>query len=270
MLTRIASIYFAPVSADRPKFQAQYQIPAVPKGAEPAVIQVEDKIQREEGTYSGSQIPGKRQKLIYRILGEDIAKDIVAQWTQYGVGMHPQCHPGIWIIRERIPLLHENGSAQVDAEGVPQWREATADEQNKMWKEDLENAKRCDAAYAEYLILKGDAVDRMEDGDPRKFPGVTESMKLAARQYGIERKWLETLTSADSKLCPYCASVISSKVIKCPHCQSVVDIQRYAQLQAAEAAAVRQATSTAPQSPKTSPPPKTTQEHYAQQVSGGS
>jgi hypothetical protein len=46
----IASIYFAPVKAER-NYGGPYEMPAVPPGADPALLSVQDRVQIEEGPY---------------------------------------------------------------------------------------------------------------------------------------------------------------------------------------------------------------------------
>lgn len=234
---KVASTFFAPVRADRSAFgHGPYEIPAVPLGGSPVVITITDKIQREEGTYQyGSR--GKREKKQYLITGEAIAQDIVGEWTQNGVGMNPQCHPGIWVVRDRFPITDEHGVSLLDAENRALWRPATPEEQAAMWTEDLANNKAADRTYALDLFAKANAMAE----DPRMIPYIAPNAKLAAKQYGLDADWLREGASLDVKSCPLCTKMIAQRAIVCPHCREVVDLDAHAQREVAKQAAVKSA-----------------------------
>lgn len=234
---KIASIFFAPVIAERATFgHGPYSIAAVPLGAAPAMLTVTDKLQIEEGPYRYGQ-RGKREKRQYLITGEAIAHDLVGEWTLNGVGMNPQCHPGIWVVRDRFPITDENGVAQMDGENRALWRPATPEEQAAMWAEDLVNARGADRTYALDLFAKANAMAE----DARQIPFIAPNAKLAARQYGLDADWLREGASLDVKSCPMCTKMIAKRAIVCPQCHEVVDLYAYAAREVVKQAAVKSA-----------------------------
>jgi hypothetical protein len=226
MITKVASIFFAPVRAER-MYGGPYELPAVPLGAEPAILTITDRPQFEQGPYQlGSN--GKRARRRYHVLGEVIARCIVAEWSQNGVGMTPQCRPGIWVVREQLPLLNENGTPQLDADGIALWRMASDEEREAMWAEDFAAAKKADRSYANMLFIQANG---MAD-DPRLIPYIAPNARIAAKHYGLEAEWLKEEAALHVKQCPYCTKVIPAKAIKCPKCTEVVDVPGYARLEA--------------------------------------
>ena len=226
MTAKVASIYFSPVRAER-AYGGTYQLPAVPLGADPAILVIEDRVQVEQGPYQlGSN--GKRSRHRYIVRADTIAHCIVAEWTQNGVGMTPQCRPGIWVVRERLPLLKPDGSPELDADGVPLWRAATEEEQAAMWVEDLAAAREADRAYANMLFIQASA---MAD-DPRLIPFIAANARVGAKHYGLQAEWLQENAAIHVKTCQYCTKVIPAGAIKCPKCAEVVDVPAYAELEA--------------------------------------
>ena len=236
METKVASIYFADVKAERP-FGGPYLLPAVPLGADPAILVVSDRVQMEEGPYNLG-VGGRRQKRRHLVLGEAIAQDIVTQWTMQGISMTPQCHPGIWVVRQRLPVLNENGTQTVDADGAAIWRQVTPDEEAQMWQEDLAANKAADKAYAEALFIAANA----QADDARLIPFIAPSAKLGAKQYGYQAEWLRADAAVNVKPCGYCMKVINAAAIKCPHCGEVVNFEAYAELEAKKRSALTAAT----------------------------
>ena len=234
-MAKIASIYFYPVRAERP-YGGPYILPPVSLGLDPILIEIGDRIQIEQGPVSLGQ-GGKRSRRRHLITGAAIAKDIVSHWTEHGVGMTPQCHPGIWVVREEIPLIRADGTPEVDAEGVSQWRPATEEEMAFMWMEDLQAARAADRTYAQLLYMQANA---MAD-EPKMIPFISELAKSAAKQYGLEAEWLKDDAQLLVKTCPYCTKVIPSRAIKCPKCTEIVDIEAYAQLEANKQQALKEA-----------------------------
>lgn len=235
MLTKVASVYWCRVQAERTLYGGYYSIDAVLPGAEPLILEVTDQIQRWEGPYSLSPTGTVRSKHSRIVPGEEIAPDIVAEWTQFGVGMNPQCHPGIWMVRDRVPELYPDGTRKLDGDNRTVWRSATEEERTRMWGEDLDSAKRADAAYAAMLIRKAD----QDAEDPRKIPFIPEKSRAAAKQYGIERDWLKEIASSDMRRCPYCDTLVSSHVAVCKACHNIVDAELYAVLERKKQAALR-------------------------------
>jgi hypothetical protein len=224
------------VKAER-AYGGPYQLPAVAVGAEPAILTVRDRLQIEQGPYQlGSN--GRRSRRQHVVLGEVIARCIVAEWTENGVGMKPECRPGIWVVRERVPLINEDGTAQIDADGMALWRPAEEDERAAMWLEDITAARVADRAYASALFV--DANARAER--PELIPFIAANARLAAKAYGMDAEWLREGAALDVKVCPFCTRVIPRAAVKCPRCIEVVDAVAYGQLEAAKKAAVKAAT----------------------------
>jgi len=236
MTKTIASIYFVDVEAKRPLYGGYYRIPAIKKGSEPFLLRVDDKIQR-------SQEPGPDGKTKvsarYPVDARDIADDILREWTRETVGMTPDCRPGIWIVRDEVPVTDDQGRPEFDADKRPMWRPATDTERAEMWAEDLAAARIANANWADYLIRQGDLLA----DDPKQRILISGPMKIAARYFGRDREWLEELKDNDIKHCPYCTKAIAVHTVKCPHCQEVVDVEKYAKLQAQRDAAVEAARS---------------------------
>jgi hypothetical protein len=235
MNATVASIYFAPVRAER-QYGGPYEIPAVPLGSEPALLTVTDRVQVEEGPYQLG-MNGRRGKRRQLILGEVIARCIVDEWTTHGLGMTPQCRPGIWLVRDRVPLLFDDGSPQTDADGIALWRPAEEDEKQEMWEEDLVAARAADQAYANMLFLQANAMAQ----DARLIPFVPPNAKRAAKQYGMNADWLRENAALHVKPCPYCTKVISGNAIKCPNCSEIVNVDAYVALEAAKNQAIKAA-----------------------------
>lgn len=231
----IASIYFAPVRAER-IYGGPYEIPAVAPGSEPILLAVQDRVQVEEGPYQLGH-GGRRQKNRHLVSGESIARDIVSEWTGTGLGMTPQCRPGIWVVRDRIPLLHDNGTPATDADGIGTWRPATEEERLAMWEEDVAAAHAADHAYANMLFLAANA----QAEDPRLIPFIPKNARRAAHQYGMSAEWLRENAALNVRPCPYCTKVISGNAIKCPQCSEIVNVEAYVALETAKNIAIKAA-----------------------------
>jgi endogenous inhibitor of DNA gyrase (YacG/DUF329 family) len=245
---RIASVYFYPVHADRSTFgHGPYDIPAVPRGADPIILELTDKVQVEEGPYILGQ-GGKRQKRRYLINAGDIARDLVNEWAASGHMMTPECHPGIFMVRETIPLIHEggerDGQIQMDAEGKALYRDATAAEKKQMWDEDLAAAHNANQIYGHRLIQDATA---FTDGNPKRIPLVPPPARAAATHFGVVAPWMREGAALDVVNCPMCTRSISKEAVVCPHCQQVVDMDRWAEREALKGAAIKQAKTNASQ-----------------------
>lgn len=227
--TKIASIHFAPFSARRQAYQGEYFMPAVPYGAEPFILEVEDRMQYDQGTYVASQILGQRQHLEYLITGEQIADDLIREWSQSGIGMSPTRRPGIWRVRDRVPVTNDDGTPKLDGLKRQIWRPATHLEERAAWLEDMDSAKRADYAYAQMLIEKKDTADAITDlKDPRKY-GVWDNARAAAKHYNIKRSaaWMQEMGQGDMKTCLFCGELNRPEAVLCGKCQKVVDIERF-------------------------------------------
>lgn len=216
MTVRIASIYFMPLVAKRPLYRGDYYIPVVKKDSDPEVLLITDKIQvGQEATITGSK--QLRRDLI---LGEEIANCVLNEWTKQTPGMTPARGPGVWIIRDTIPLTHTDGTLVMDeASGKPAYREASTDEKMLMWQEDHIEARIRQDAYIEYLILEADVLNENPQGRRVLSPVAKE----AARYAGLEREWLKELKTEDLKVCQFCGSTIKAKTSKCIKCSEIVD-----------------------------------------------
>lgn len=240
MLTRVASIHFAPVKAERSIYGGYYALPAVPLAGDPAIIEVADRVQHDEGPITSGPGGGRRQPLHYAVYGHEIAADIVGQWTSNSLGMTPDSHPGIWVVRDAIHAtrIDQNGDeiALLDGFNKQVFRPATPEEAKRMWTEDVANARRADRAYAEWCYIKGNEIA----SDARMIQFVSRNYKLAARQYGLEADWLREGAELEVRPCISCTRVISKRAIVCPLCQQVNDFERYAVLQAQKDNALRE------------------------------
>lgn len=242
MTARVASIHFAAVKADRSIYGGMYNMPAVPLGGFPMVIEIEDKVQRDEGPISLGSGSGKRAQLRYHVDGFDIATDIVSEWSTSGLGMTPAAHPGIWVVRERLPVTKIDPDTRkeeyvMDGFGHQVFRPATSDEAKAMWDEDLAAAKQADRRYAEWCYIDGNRIA----SDARLIQFIPENYKRAARQYGLQADWLKEGAALLVKPCPSCTKIISQSAMVCPHCNEPVDLPRYAAWEAEKAAAIRDA-----------------------------
>lgn len=238
--TRIASVHFAPVQASRIYKASGYRLPAVALNAEPAILLVDDVMQYDDGPFTTGQ-NGNREKRSYPVMNYEIARCIVAEWTASGLGMNPEQHPGIWIVRDRIPMMKLDGNnneiAQLDVFGKQVFREATADEKVELWEDDLANNRRADRAYAEWCFAQGNA----KAEDKRVIQFIPYNYKLAARHYGFEADWLKGGAAIESMQCPYCTKVIGKTAKMCMHCAQPVDLQWWAEFQARKDSELRDA-----------------------------
>jgi hypothetical protein len=263
MIARIATIHFAPVEADRsPVGLGIFKLPAVAADAEPFIFEIPDMLQRERGNYPEGRQTKTRPLVTYNVRAMDIARDIVNQWTANGSLMDVSGHPGIWVVRDYMPILtppvknmeghivDHGGAAQLDAEGHAQWRDATPEEKKAMWEEDLAHAKTADYGYARRLfdfwatrILEKPA---MRASLLQISPN---PCLLGAKRYGFTADWLSETTSVSSTRCPYCQKAVLAGTVRCPNCQEVVDFEKYAELESRKAAALAAAGVSKPASP---------------------
>ena len=269
---KIASIHWFPVTAHRRYRGVAYSIPAVELNKPPAIIQTHDLFEHDEGpTQPGTN---KRQKLQYLVKGEEIARDLIGAWTGstvVGVGMNPDRHPGIWLVRDKIPVIEqtkkivgdESLTAEermvLDASGNQVFRDATKEEALEMWEEDLAHARMADRAYAEWCWNEGNRIYRAwEHGSkepvPREMPPL---YKAAARHYGLDADWLVEAASSTSMACPHCTKVVLKTAMICPNCTQPIDIERWARWKAKMDAALLEAQTapTIPNPPAIYPPP---------------
>lgn len=237
----IASVHFAPVALERSIYGGKYAIDAVPLEGKPLVLEIEDKVQRDEGPISTGPGSNRRQPLRYHVDAYEIARDLIEHWTQFGLGMTPDAHPGIWLVRDRMPEMKQepNGdmSYVVDGFGHQKFRPATTTEANTMWAEDLANALRFDRAYAQWCYTDGNRIA----ADARQIQFIPRNYKLAARQFGLPAEWLKEGAALEVRPCPRCTTIITKSAMVCPKCNEPVDLERWAVYQAQKDAAVRDA-----------------------------
>ena len=237
----IATVHWWPVLVDRKQFGfGVFTLPAVaPLGAGAQVITVTDKVQTDRGPYSESQDRRKRSIRKFPETGEVIARDIVHNCTETGNRMSAGCHPGIWRVRESMPLLYETdvfeeshlthraGEQQVDAEGTGLWRPATDAEAKAMWDEDEAHARAADAAYVEELIAYADSVDE------RNWRWVSPITKAGAKHYGITRLWNNKAADLAKVPCPRCGEPTYKAAVQCK-CGYIIDPLRAAEQEVAQ------------------------------------
>lgn len=237
---RVASIHFYELEKKREIYGGMYYIPPVGLNEPPFILTIEDKVQRDEGPVSGGPGGGRRQPLRYHVDGTEIAADIVGEWTKNGLGLNPDRHPGVWVVRDRLPVVKEEEGRSVsvlDGFNHQVFRPATPEETKAMWDEDLAHARRADRAYAEWCFMDGNKIGN--DVRTRQF--VSDAYKAAARHYGFNAEWLKEGSAAEVSPCPSCDTIISKTAMVCPRCQQPVDLDRYATWEAQKSAALRDA-----------------------------
>ena len=246
METRVASIHFDTLTASRRYRGQAYVIPPAKLGADPNIIVTRDLIETDEGPWLGAT---KRQKIQNVVKGEEIARCIVGQWdgsTVPGTGTNPMRHPGVWVVRERMPVTEkqqkivdgENLTYEermvLDASGANVFRPATDEERRAMWEEDLAHARAADRAYAEWCWSEGNRIwlawqRGSKEPVPREIP---PTYKKAAIQYGLDAEWLKEAASSNAQACPTCEKLVSRTALICQFCSEPIDIERWAKWKA--------------------------------------
>ncbi len=232
----VASIFFDDTRVDRAIYGGQFVLPAVPRGAQPFILAITDHIQMEDLPFisGGGRIPRV-------ILGEHIAADVVEHVAMLGRGMSVECGPGVWVVRDQVPMVDQDGAWIIDAENKPQNRMATEQEKQAMFSEDHAFAHRRQAAYCDLLVGQGDVYA----SNPKEHILITQRMKKACVYAQRERDWLTDLKDGDVRLCPYCMKSIDARAIKCPNCSEVVDVVKHAEMVARRKRAEKDALATA-------------------------
>lgn len=232
MTKKIASIYYyKSARITRDAYNGVFELQVVPKGAPPFILEVRDHYQMVESTFGAPKgIDGRPRRTRETITGEAIAADLISHWTSgqhlgpvLG-GSNPQCRPGIWIVRDTVPLCGEDGQPIVNADGAQEFRAATKEECDQMFKEDLRENEAVQRTWGQKQIDLGQG---MSD-DPKKIPWIPEFCRIAAVYYGHNPFWLSRPADADVKQCPVCSKSISVRALKCPFCTEVVDPKAYA------------------------------------------
>lgn len=229
-MAKIASIHFAGLKTQRQG--RTFETSPVRLGGDPCVIDVPNVVQVERGPYLESVDKKRRSLHKYPIDSFDIAHDIVKEWSQSGLGMNAICHPGVWVVRDRLPVLDPvTGVQQIDAEDIGMWRPAEREEMRDMFEVDLVANRAADVEYARWMIGEANA----QATDPRLIRFIPPKAKLAVEHLGMTTEWMKPgAGTLEMKSCPYCSSVIVKKAVICPKCTKTVDPQEFARLQLEE------------------------------------
>jgi hypothetical protein len=242
---RIASVHFHSLTPiERSGYGGFYTAPAVKPGSDPVFIQQRqningkvrmiegctDMISVEHGGFTDSPNPRVRSRRRTTVFGEEIARDLVNEWTKlvHGATTEPPCYPGIWVVRDRLPAVDEDGKLILDADGRQSWRDATEAEKKSMWDEDIKLARTADANYARSIF---DTWNAQIERYPDFVKTLPQEVRVAADVYGWTADWLRDGTVIEMKDCPYCTRKVRAKAIVCPHCREVVDAEAYAREQ---------------------------------------
>lgn len=192
---------------------------------------ITDKVQIERGGFTDS--PNPRQRSIRRttIMGEEIAYDLVNEWTKlvHGSQEDPPTYPGVWVVRDRLPAEDEEGKPAVDAEGRQSWREATKEEKMAMWNEDLQRCRLADSNYARFIFDDWNAKIERHPDFVKTLP---KQVRLAAAAFGWTAEWLRDGSVIETKTCQFCTKKIRASTIVCPHCQQIIDYDAFYREQA--------------------------------------
>ena len=224
-MSKIASVHFAELRTQRQGLT--FTTPGVALSGDPVIISVPNVTQTERGPYLLSSDKKQRSLHKFPIPDFDIANDIVNEWAHSGLGMNPKCRPGVWVVRDRIPILDDAGNQVLDADGIGSYRSATEDEMRRMFLEDLEQNRACDVEYAKWLIGEANA----QAVDPRTIRFIPVKAKLAVEHLGMTTEWMKPgAGSLEMKACMYCQSIIVKKAVICPKCTQCVDPAEFARL----------------------------------------
>jgi hypothetical protein len=219
-------VYFEPRHLERTLYGGVFDAPAVAKGAPPFLLTVRDhnQLERLPHIVGGGQFPRT-------ILGEHIAADIVQHWSQGALGMTPDSHPGVWVVRDVVVIYDETGTPLKDVFGAVQTRPATQEEKDAMWQEDLAANTAAQNRWADYLIGQGDVLDG--DPNPAMKLLISHLMRSACKYRSRDRGWLQELKDSDAKTCVFCLKSLDARAVVCEHCHNVVDREAYDRLTAA-------------------------------------
>jgi hypothetical protein len=240
MLTRIASVHFFASRADRKQWGKEYVVPAQKLNDEPFILSIDDAVQHWEGDYQSSTVVGKRRQNNHLVTGESIAADLIQEWTQNGVGRTDRCHPGLWIIRDRVAIVDNDGKAVLDIMQRATFRRAEPAEFKAMWQEDEDAARAADAEYAKYVIGIADRFFNNPKGS--QAVSIMPIQRAAAEIYAPAAPWLVSGSALIPAVCPYCQFRAPAASIKCPRCHEIIDAAGYARLQADEKRIIKEAT----------------------------
>lgn len=225
---KIASIYPIESRVERRIYQGDFKIPAVERDAPPFILEIKDHYQYEPQPYFTGTVNGKQRMERKIVEAFEIANDIIGTLTQSHPDASPECHPGIWIVRETVPLSQDNGLPILDAENKPTFRDMTEAEKKKAWDEDLAANIEYQKAWGEKAIQKGN----MMAVNPKEIPFIPPYCKILAVYYGQSPAWLNRITEGNIKSCRWCRKNIDRDAVVCPECGKTVDFERYAQMEA--------------------------------------
>jgi len=205
-------------------------------GANPVILELDDMAQRDSQPYNGQPY---RMPITYPVMGEEIARDLVQEWTERGLMMSQGCHPGIWVVRQHIPIMNEDPQsgaaiAALDVFGKQKFRPATLEEIHQMWDEDLAAARAADLAYANECFIAGQKIA----SDVRTAHLVPKTYKTAAIFYGMEANWSRLGATALNTSCPHCGKPTSKLNFICASCSQPTDLERWAEFTARKQAAL--------------------------------
>jgi hypothetical protein len=243
-----ASRPFQPISK-RDKTSAVYDLKAVPMGGDPCIITISDMLQIERGPHLLSMNKQQRSVHTYPIFAETIAKDIIHEWAFNGPGMTEGRRPGVWMVRDTLPELDENGNQLSDEEGRALRRPATEAEIKSMFEEDLRYNRMSDNAFAMHEVEEANA----EAENPKLIKFITERKRAAVVHLGIETPWVKLGSSLETKACQFCKSVIVKASIICRVCHQVVDYHAFAAEEAKRGAEVDRLAKQLKEGPPTPP-----------------
>lgn len=225
MTKTVAFMYYEARNLTRSLYGGNFHAPAVAKGEKPFLLEVRDHVQPEKQPHivGGRIVPRT-------ITGEEIALDIIQHWTAGVLGMTGDVRPGIWVVRDTIPMLDDNGTPLRDVYGIVQTRPATEAEKAAMWAEDLAENTGCQARWGDYNILQGDVYHG--DSNTKMRLLINPTMKASARYYGREREWLDEVKDDDVRTCVFCGKSTDTRFPVCQNCDRVIDKAKFDALNA--------------------------------------
>jgi hypothetical protein len=235
-------------------YQGVFEVDAVTPGGPPkfvvSLINRGGKLLREEGISNRIQIDyggheestnqKRRRQVRETIYANEIAYDLVNEWVKLPFGSSTECHPGVWVVRDRVPNSNDDGTPVLDADGRQDWRDATKEEQMAMWNEDLAANRSADSQYARKVF---DYWDAQISKYPKMIEALPQMVRDAAKAYGWMVDWMRSTQAIETKICPFCDRAIRKQAILCPHqdCGQVVDYKRWAEQLALRQQALREA-----------------------------
>jgi hypothetical protein len=189
--------------------------------------------QTEWGPWNGNRV---RQRLDHNVTPDEIARCIILEWTNWGQYMTPDGCPGVWIVREYLSVMVDDGNGGwrqgVDEDHNLLVRPASDIERQAMWDEDEAAARQRTALYADKLVARADKIHV----NPMASVGtdISEVMRAAALFRGYDAPWLYKHTGAMLTTCPYCTKSLNPLAIVCEHCHQVANPERWAEQKARE------------------------------------